>query len=117
VPVKRAGDFYLLPWGRAEIIARHPRLGSLTNLVMLSLDRPNTAPPFQFSFGILILTNLPGDISVTEGDNPVGTPADTLVYEPLGRHTYLLRAKSMFETIVTNIVPGENYLLPASASK
>jgi hypothetical protein len=115
--VKKAGEFYLLPWGSVEIVARHPRLGARTNSLMLSLDHPNSAPPFRFNFGALILTNLPQDCSVTEGSASVGTPADRVVYEPLGPHTYLLHGKSTFQTVVTNIVAGENYLLPTSMAK
>ncbi len=116
-PVKRTGEFYLLPWGSVQIVARHPRLGARTNSLMLFLDRPNTGPLFQFSFGTLILTNLAEDVTVAEENTPVGTPADKMVYEPLGPHMYVLHNKSGFETIVTNIIEGENYLLPTSAGK
>jgi hypothetical protein len=108
--LKPVGENYLLPWGTMDIIARHPRLGAHTNSVTISLAGPNTVPSVQFTYGTLVLTNLPKDITVLEGSNPIGTPAEKVAYEPLGTHTYILRGRFRSETVVTNVLAGLNYL-------
>ncbi len=111
VELRPTGDNYLLPWGSMDIIGRHPRLGARTNSVTLRLGGTNTVPPFQFTYGSLVLTNLPKDITVLDGSATIGTPADKIVYEPLGTHSYVLRGRFRSETVVTNIVAGVNFLL------
>lgn len=110
VELKPAGENYLLPWGTMDIVARHPRLGARTNSVTINLSGPNTVPPVQFTYGTLVLTNLPKDITVLEGTATIGTPGDKVAYEPLGAHTYILRGRFRSETVVTNILAGVNFL-------
>ena len=72
---------------------------------------------FNFTYGTLVLTNLPANVTVYEGDAKVGVPADGVVYQRPGNHLYVLRGQATPQEMQLNIQPGLNYLRLASAEK
>lgn len=110
-----------LPWGEARLVARHPkylRLGALTNAATLPWSSaPQTFAAFDFKFGVLWLTNLPPDVTVSEAGQTVGTAATSYVLEPLRAHTYTLTDSYGAEQLTTNIVAGFNILKSARSDR
>jgi hypothetical protein len=107
---------YRIPWGPITFVANYGRLGSRTNQTEIQAGQPNNIPAFMFDYGTLFLTNMPGDLGLTEGNTTVvaggqGRPA--LIYEPLGSHTYRFTPLDRFkpEQITTNVHAGQNFLI------
>jgi hypothetical protein len=106
--LKPSGDFYALPWGLTNLIARHRRLGTRTNTVDVPPGKTYKADPFTFTYGTLILTNLEG-FTVKEGTEEIQNSASPLIvsYEAPGMHTYdLYDGAQKVESLKTNIEVG-----------
>jgi hypothetical protein len=119
-PLGLAGQDFAMPWGTAKLEARHPRLGSKSLDVEVKLAGPNAVPPFAFTYGTLILTNLADDVVIREGSEMV-TPAAgpvRLAYEKPGSHTYeISKAGRKLGTVTTNIVAGALNFLNVGPAK
>jgi hypothetical protein len=116
-PCQTNQQVYYLPWGPANLIARYPLLGSVTNHLDLKPDQGGSQVQFPFDYGTLVLTNLPPDIAVYEGDSKIGSASDKAVYQKRGAHLYALRGQGTSENVQTNILAGLNYFLVAKAQK
>jgi PEGA domain/Sulfatase-modifying factor enzyme 1 len=104
-----SGPEYGLPWGASRLVGFFPRLGAITNNVEIKLSGPNTVPEFKFTYGTIVLTNLPGDVVVKENDEPLLATAGPLrrVYDQPGRHVYdLYEQGEKVDTVVTNFPAG-----------
>ncbi len=108
---------YYLPWGPTNLVARHATLGLITNHVELTPDGSGSRVPFRFDYGMLVLTNLPPDVTVYEGQAKVGSAADQLSYQKPGGHVYALRGKTSSQELPTSIRPGLNFLTWFSSEK
>jgi hypothetical protein len=104
-PLKLNGEYYTLPWGPTNLIARHRRLGARTNAVDIPPGKFYKADPFKFVYGTLVLTNLEG-YTIKEGAEEVQNGAASLKesYEVPGMHTYeLYDGGNKIDTLKTNI--------------
>ena len=101
---------YRLALGTTNLIARYSRLGSITNLVHLGPEQAGSQLRFQFQYGTLVLSNLPAEWVVYEGDNRIGAPSDGWIYERPGRHRYTLRGATVSQSLAVTIDPGLNTL-------
>ena len=108
--------FYLAS-GTTNLVARHPALGTITNHFDLKPGQNGAKGQFKFDYGTLVLTNLPPELAVYEGDLKIGSAADKWVYQKPGAHLYALRGQSSSETVQTNIDTGLNYLLVVTSGK
>ncbi len=102
---------YYVPWGSTNLVARYSRLGAITNHLELSPGLAASKVLFQFDYGTLVLSNLPPDNSLYEGDVKIGAAADNWVYQKRGTHLYSLRSQGNSDTVLTNINAGLNYLV------
>jgi hypothetical protein len=118
--LKLRGDYYMIPWGLTNLIARHRRLGTRTNALNILPGVVNKAEPFKFTYGTLMLTNLEG-FTVKEGTEELQNAASPLMasYEIPGMHTYdLYDGGQKVETLKTNIEIGLIAILrPASVGE
>jgi formylglycine-generating enzyme required for sulfatase activity len=114
---KSNGALFSIPYGLKRIVARHPQLGLATNEVPPTSVGTGSPLRFNFTYGTLVLTNLPANVTVYEGDAKVGVPADGVVYQRPGTHLYVLRGQATPQEMQLNIQPGLNYLRLASAEK
>jgi hypothetical protein len=108
VPLKLNGDYFSLPWGLTNLIARHRRLGARTNAVDIQPGKTYKADQFKFVYGTLVLTNLEG-YTIKEGTDEVQGAATSqpVSYEPPGPHTYeLYDGSAKIDTLTTNIEVG-----------
>jgi len=106
--LKLSGEYYTLPWGPTNLIARHRRLGARTNAVNILPGVLNKIDPFKFIYGTLILTNLEGYTIKEDGEEVQGaaTPLNAS-FEPPGTHIYeLYDGGTKVDTLKTNIEPG-----------
>jgi hypothetical protein len=110
-------QIYYLPLGPANLVARHPALGAITNHFDLKPDQNGAKAQFEFNYGTLILTNLPPDVAVYEGETKIGAAVDKWIYQKRGVHLYALRGQAISEPIQTNINSGLNFLLVLTAQK
>jgi PEGA domain/Sulfatase-modifying factor enzyme 1 len=117
--LKPEGQDYLLPWGPVDLVARHGKLGALTNSVNLKLGAANPVPPFKFAFGTVVLTNLPQGVVVREGTEeltPLPGP-DKLAYDKPGSHIYdLYWGSQKIDTVTTNLTPDVALVLESRAA-
>jgi hypothetical protein len=108
VALKPNGEYYSLPWGQTNLVARHGRLGARTNAFDIQPGKINKFDPFKFIYGTLMLTNLEG-FTVKEGTEEVqdATRPIAAAYEPPGVHTYdLYDGGQKIESLKTNIAMG-----------
>ena len=108
---------YDLPCVPAKLIARYGGLGVVTNQIDLRTVRSGSKIPFKFDYGILVLSNVPSDFVVYEGDQKIGAANDQMVYQKSGPHQYALRGQGSSLLLQTNITAGLNYLVVAKAEK
>jgi hypothetical protein len=104
-PLKLNGEYFTLPWGPTNLIARHRRLVPRTNAVDIPPGKFYKAEPFKFVYGTLVLTNLEG-YTIKEGADEVQNAAASLKesYEVPGMHTYeLYDGGTKIDTLKTNI--------------
>jgi hypothetical protein len=103
--LKLNGEYYTLPWGQTNLIARHRRLGAHTNAVDIPPGKFYKPDPFRFVYGTLVLTNLEG-YTIKDGAEEVQNAATSLKesYEVPGMHTYeLYDGATKIDTLTTNI--------------
>ena len=103
------GSEYRLPWGLARLVGRFARLGAITNEVEIKLGGPNAVPEFKFTYGTIMLTNLPDDVVVKGGNEPLATLSRPLrlAYDRPGRHVYdLYERDQKVDTVTTNLPSG-----------
>src|SRR5207248_1746917 len=72
---------------------------------------------FKFDYGTLVLTNLPTDVAVYEGNVKIGSASDKRVYQRRGPHQYALHRGGNVESAPTNINAGLNFLAVTTAEK
>lgn len=116
--LKLNGEYYTLPWGQTNLIARHRRLGARTNAVNILPAVLNRLDPFKFIYGTVILTNLEG-LSVKEGAEEVqsGDNSVPLSYEVPGMHTFdLYDGNQKVDSLKTNIEVGLVYVLNSTVA-
>ena len=104
-----SGPEYRLPWGAARVIGRFARLGAITNDVEIQLNGPNAVPAFKFTYGTILLTNLPGDVVLKESDEQLPMTSDPLpmAYDWPGHHVYdLYEGDQKVATVTTNLSLG-----------
>ncbi len=108
-----AGPDYQIPWGRTEFVARDRRLGAITNVIDVKLNGPNPVPLFKFDYGTVILTNLPDDVVVKEGDELAVRPGPVrLAFDRPGPHAYeLYQHGQKADVLQTNLPAGESIIL------
>jgi hypothetical protein len=110
-----AGPDVPLPWGPAELVARHPRLGSITNTLDIKFDAPNSMPEFKFEYADLVATNLPDDVVVKEGGITVPfvpRGSQKVAFEKPGVHVYeLLWDNKRIDTVTNTVGRGLNAIL------
>ena len=114
---KSNGALFSIPYGLKKIVARHPQLGLATNEVPPTSVGTGSPLRFSFTYGTLVLTNLPANVTVYESDAKVAVPADGVIYQRPGNHLYVLRGQATPQEMQVNIQPGLNYLRLASAEK
>jgi len=103
------GSEYRLPWGAARVVGQFARLGAITNNVEIKLNGPNTIPEFKFTYGTILLTNLPGDVVVKEGNEQLPMTSEPLLvaYDRPGPHVYdLYEEDQKVDTVTTNLPLG-----------
>jgi hypothetical protein len=118
VALKAKGEYYNIPWGPTNLVARHGRLGARTNALDIVPGKVNKFDPFKFIYGTLILTNLEG-LTVKEGSEEVQNAANSVPvsYEPPGAHTYeLYDGAQKVDTLRTNIEVGLVYVLNSAVA-
>ncbi len=108
---------YVLPWGPTTVVARISGLEAVTNHVELAPGAAGTTLQFNFDYGTLVLTNLPSEVAVFEGETRVGSPGEKWVYQRPGKHLYALRGGAHPELVRTNIQQGLNFLRLGKAEK
>ena len=116
--IRGAGEDYALAWGTVDLVARHGRLDPVTNsAVAVKLEGPNPPQSFKFTYGTLMITNLPPDVAIYEvmPNNQelfvAATASNKFSFEKPTRHTYMLKGRFNSETIITNITRGLNFLI------
>jgi hypothetical protein len=114
---KSSGGLFSIPYGLKKVVARHAQLGLVTNEVPSTSAGTGSELRFNFTYGTLVLTNLPANVAVYESDAKVAVPADGVVYQRPGNHRYVLRGQATPQEMQVNIQPGLNYLRLASAEK
>ena len=90
-------------------MGRFARLGAITNEVEIKLGGPNAVPEFKFTYGTIMLTNLPDDVVVKGGNEPLATRRRPLrlAYDRPGRHVYdLYERDQKVDTVTTNLPSG-----------
>jgi sulfatase-modifying factor enzyme 1 len=110
-------QIYYVPLGPTNLVARYPALGTITNHFDLKPDQNGARAQFNFDYGTLILTNLPPDLAVYEGQTRIGSAVDQWVYQKRGAHLYALRGQASSEAVQTNINSGLNFLWVVTAEK
>ena len=108
------GPDYQLAWGPTEFVARHRRLGAITNVVDLKLNEANSVAPFKFDYGTVILTNMPDDVTVKEGGEELvvqpGPPR--VAFEKPGHHAYEIYERGQkVDLLDTNLPAGLSIIL------
>jgi hypothetical protein len=109
-----AGPNYQIAWGRTEFVARHRRLGALTNVTDIKLDGANSIPPFVFTYGTVILTNLPEDVTVKEGGEELVVQPGPMreAFDKPGPHAYELYERGQkVDVLNTNLPVGMGIIL------
>jgi hypothetical protein len=104
-PLKLNGEYYTLPWGQTNVIARLRRLGARTNVVDIPPGKFYKADPFKFVYGTLVLTNLEG-YTIKEGADEVQNASASLKesYEVPGPHIYeVYDGGTKIDTLTNNI--------------
>lgn len=110
-------SMYYLPWGPTDLVARYAMLGSVTNHLELKPGQSGARARFQFDYGTLVLTNLPPDLTVYEGDTRIGAASDQVAYQKRGAHLYALRGTGKSMDLATNIHAGLNFFSFVTAQK
>ena len=101
-----AGPEHHLPWGVTRLVGRFASLGTITNEVEIKLSGANEIPEFRFTYGTIMLTNLPDDVVVKEGGTPLATVSRPLrmAYNRPGHHVYdLYERDQKVDTVATNL--------------
>ena len=103
------GPAYRLPWGAARVVGRFARLGAITNDVEIKLNGANAVPEFKFTYGTILMTNLPSDVVLKEGNEQLPMTSDPLpmAYDWPGQHVYdLYEEDQKVATVATNLPLG-----------
>ncbi len=109
VKLSAGGPEYRLPWGAAQVVGRFARLGAITNDVEIKLSGPNAVPVFKFTYGTILMTNLPNDVVVKEGNEQLPMTSEPLpmAYDWPGHHVYdLYEEDQKVDTVTTNLPLG-----------
>ncbi len=109
-----SGPEYRLPWGASRLVGLFPRLGAITNDTEIKLNGPNAVPEFRFTYGTIMLTNLPDDIVVKVGDEALFATSgpQRRAYDRPGRHVYdLYERDQKVDTVTTNLPAGAMIVL------
>ncbi len=112
VALKPNGEYYNIPWGPTNLVARHRRLGARTNAFDIQPGTVNKFDPVKFIYGTLMLTNLEG-LTIKEGTEEVQSAASpmTASYELPGPHTYdLYDGSQKVDSLRTNIEAGLTFV-------
>jgi hypothetical protein len=108
VALKPNGEYYSLPWGPTNLVARYRRLGVATHPFDIQPGKVNKFEPVKFIYGTLMLTNLEG-IAVKEGSEEVisAASAERATYERPGMHIYdLYDGAQKVDSVTNNIEAG-----------
>ena len=114
----QGGSIYPLPWGTNRVTARHPlypALGELTKSIEVKKGAQNISH-FPFEYGTIILTNLPEEIIMKEGNQQLALAPGQgrLAYERPGSHLYDVYddAGQKITNVTINVQSGRSSIPP-----